>query len=243
MIRHYRTEKEKKEEDEWELVSSDSDSKAREDEISRPMEKKIIDDDFPLLIHKSVSTPNFTDEESYILDYESSIDFIDTSFCSQTSTPLTAPTLRKVPSFKDMILTNLPQLENEEVERQKKIKLDEEKVRMEALLRQKVKPRLIVNKIKRCTKSTGDLRTLVCIQEDEDIEVGGVDVIHEEDISGETDAMDYYHRKDRGCLNHKNSLKLRPDEAKRKQRIVTKKNAQRQMQRESAKRNGMQEKV
>jgi len=54
--------------------------------------------------------------------------------------------------------------------------------------------------------------------------------IHEEEVLGETDASDYYHRKNVGRASRTNGLKLRPDEAKRKVFIVAKKDAQRQKQ-------------
>lgn len=79
----------------------------------------------------------------------------------------------------------------------------------------KIKPKIVVTPIKRCSKSTGDLRSLV---------------IHEDDVLGESDAMDYYHRKAMGASGRVNSLKLRPDEAKRKSITMYKKQVQRQQQ-------------
>jgi hypothetical protein len=79
--------------------------------------------------------------------------------------------------------------------------------------RPRVKPRFIVKKpMKRCAKSTGDLTSLV-IQEDEE-------------VIGASDAMEFYHRKALGEQTRKNGLKLRPDEAKRKQIIMNKKSLQ-----------------
>jgi hypothetical protein len=80
--------------------------------------------------------------------------------------------------------------------------------------RTRVKPRFVVKKpMKRCIKSTGDLKSLV-IQEDEE-------------IIGAGDAMEFYHRKELGVQTRKNGLKLRPDEAKRKEMIMQKKGLQR----------------
>jgi hypothetical protein len=70
----------------------------------------------------------------------------------------------------------------------------------------------IVSSIKRCTKSTGDLRSLA------EAEV---------DVLGDTDAMDYYHRKALGAKGRVNGLRLRPDEAKRKEITMNKKQMQR----------------
>lgn len=79
----------------------------------------------------------------------------------------------------------------------------------------KVKPKFVVTPIKRCSKSTGDLRSLV---------------INEDEVLGESDAMDYYHRKAMGASGRVNSLKTRPDEAKRKSITMYKKQVQRQQQ-------------
>jgi hypothetical protein len=85
--------------------------------------------------------------------------------------------------------------------------------------RPRVKPRFVVKKpMKRCIKSTGDLKSLV-IQE-------------EEEVIGAGDAMEFYHRKALGAQTRKNGLKLRPDEAKRKQMIMQKKGLQRSESRE-----------
>jgi hypothetical protein len=86
--------------------------------------------------------------------------------------------------------------------------------------RPRVKPRFVVKKpMKRCIKSTGDLKSLV-IQEDET--VGAV----------ASDAMEFYHRKALGAQSRNNGLKLRPDELKRKQIIMHKKGLQRSESRE-----------
>jgi len=91
----------------------------------------------------------------------------------------------------------------------------------------KIKSRYVVVKpIKRCAKSTGDLLSLA-EQEEEELHGGGGGGGAP---MGETDAMDYYHRKSHGAKGRENGLKLRPDEAKRKEMIVNKKNAQRQQQ-------------
>jgi hypothetical protein len=77
----------------------------------------------------------------------------------------------------------------------------------------KIKPKIVVAPIRRCSKSTGDLRSLV---------------IDEDEVLGESDAMDYYHRKSMGASGRVNSLKVRPDEAKRKSITMYKKQMQRQ---------------
>ena len=55
------------------------------------------------------------------------------------------------------------------------------------------------------------------------------------DVLGETDAMDFYHRKDKGSKGTSNKKKLRPDEAKRRDIIMHKKEMQRKKQAESQK--------
>jgi hypothetical protein len=73
-------------------------------------------------------------------------------------------------------------------------------------------PKFVVRSITRCAKSTGDLHALS----------------EEADVIGDTDAMDYYHRKALGVKGRANGAKLRPDEAKRKAITMHKKSLQRQ---------------
>jgi len=49
-------------------------------------------------------------------------------------------------------------------------------------------------------------------------------------VLGDTDAMDFYHRKAKGSMSRSNGLKIRPDEAKRKEISMYKKDLQRQRQ-------------
>jgi hypothetical protein len=67
---------------------------------------------------------------------------------------------------------------------------------------------------------------------------GGGEGISDGDVLGETDAMDYYHRKDKGSKGTSNKKKIRPDEAKRKEISMYKKDLQRQKQAESQKGSG-----
>lgn len=83
----------------------------------------------------------------------------------------------------------------------------------------RIRPRFVVTPIKRCAKSTGDLQSLSKIEEDED-----------EEILGDSDAVEFYNRKAQGSKGRVNGQRLRPDEAKRKQMIVYKKDLQRQQQ-------------
>mmetsp|Transcript_6406 Transcript_6406/g.9309 ORF Transcript_6406/g.9309 Transcript_6406/m.9309 type:complete len:310 (+) Transcript_6406:100-1029(+) len=153
---------------------------------------------------------------------------------------------KKFPSFKDAILLNAKEVQNEQdrmLNRRQKIK---EKLQKEHLQRRKSnKPKLVVSPIKRCARSTGDLTKLMIIQEGDDNHqdsgaVGGATnassflqnsiPIQEEEVMGETDAEEFYSYKAMGSVSRKKSLKIRPDEAKRKQFIMHKKGSQRRRQ-------------
>jgi hypothetical protein len=84
----------------------------------------------------------------------------------------------------------------------------------------KFKSRIVVAPIKRCTKSSPDLRSLVNVNEEDD---GG-------EILGFNDAHEFYARKAHGEASRFNGKKIRPDEAKRREWIINKKDAQRQQQ-------------
>ncbi len=85
------------------------------------------------------------------------------------------------------------------------------------------KPKFVVKQISRCSKSTGDLQSLARIAEHDDP--------YDEDlVLGETDAQLYYSQKAQGKLGRKNGRKIRPDEAKRLQITMAKKDDQRQRQ-------------
>jgi hypothetical protein len=53
----------------------------------------------------------------------------------------------------------------------------------------------------------------------------------DDEAIGATDAMDFYHRKALGAKGRTNGLKIRPDELKRKQFTLQRKEMQRQAQR------------
>lgn len=92
----------------------------------------------------------------------------------------------------------------------------------------KKRPKFVVKPIKRCVKSTGDLRSLARIAE-----CGG-NGNGSDDIMGDTDAELYYSQKSQGKLGRKNGQKTRPDEAKRLQITMAKKEDQRQRQKAAA---------
>jgi len=149
--------------------------------------------------------------------------------------PVQSSNMRRVPSFKDAILLNAEETRNE-IQLKKQ---HQEKARIEAL---KNRPRsknikFVVTPIKRCTKSTGDLRSLVKV-EDDDVDYGGGGgggAVSNDLILGDSDAAEFYASKGHARMSRKNGQKLRPDEAKRKEMIIYKKNLQRQQQQSKSK--------
>eukprot|EP00978_Attheya_sp_CCMP212_P002557 scaffold5201_cov54-Attheya_sp.AAC.1 len=167
---------------------------------------------------------NTADDTRSILTTDSvfSMDTSHTSVWGSSSSSLTRKT-----SFKDMIMRN-PQEELEE-----KVNQD-----VKPVVRKKFRPRLVVKPITRCIKSTGDLISLSQIQEEEESHGGGGGgggafggiSIEEDEAVGDSDAMEFYHRKNKGATGRVNGLKARPDEAKRKEIIIHRKEAQRKRQ-------------
>jgi hypothetical protein len=98
--------------------------------------------------------------------------------------------------------------------------------------RPRIQPRFIVvqsppTRIRRCSKSTGDLMSLNGVSltshrldcEDTETEPSDSDRFHDDE---------FHSRKEFGSASRINGLKLRPDEAKRRQMIIYKKDQQRQ---------------
>jgi hypothetical protein len=214
--------------DEWENLSS------------IPRKEHIIN---KTSFHRCASTPEFSnlqDEDSYVLDCST-----DTSVDAQSLSTVddavllshTKSSMRKVPSFKDIIMLNAQARETEDANQKNLLQKHHDKLRADALKKRKAaRPKLVVNTIKRCTKSTGDLRSLVIHEDPEDdgFGGGGGGTIHEHEVLGDTDASEFYNRKNKGSISRHNGAKIRPDEAKRKEMIIHKKNAQRKAQEERA---------
>lgn len=241
--------------DDWEYVSSNSDGTTNTDETKesnstpRSESKEDMEEECSLM-HRCDSTPAFSsfssigsihtfegDDGSYVLECDSSIDVLSISTNNHDTVLLshkeTNGTMKKIPSFKDMVASNIQQLEDQEREKKTKEKALEDRKRLEAVQRRKkIKPRLVVSPIKRCARSTGDLRSLVIHEEEEGHSggLGSMAVHEEEEILGASDAMEYYNRKSHGSKGRANGKKIRPDEAKRKEMIIHKKNAQRKAQ-------------
>jgi len=204
--------------------------------------KSMEDDDESSFDHCSCSVMSI---EAHSVRTESSSSHVLVSHTTPEK-PLT----RRVPSFRDAILLNAQEAKKEEATA---AQLREQAKRLlwnEALAKRKAsKPRLLVVKTppkisRRNSKSTGDLNCLMhsnaTIYEDhEDHEDdmcggggGGFDTVQEHDVMGDTDATDFYAQKSKGGSSRMNSKKLRPDEAKRLDIILHKKEEQKKKQRE-----------
>jgi len=230
--------------DEWENLSSSeplvSENSEETTKVSIPRKKHIIN---KASFHRCASTPEFSnlqDEDSYVLDCST-----DTSVDAQSLSTVddavllshTKSSMKKIPSFKDIIMLNAQARETEDAKKKNLLNKHHDKVRADALKKRKAtRPKLVVNTIKRCTKSTGDLRSLVIYEDPEDdgFGVGSGGTIHEHEVLGDTDAIEFYNRKHKGSVSRHNGAKIRPDEAKRKEMIIHKKNAQRKAQEERA---------
>jgi len=198
------------EQDGWEMLSVD-DGPVLEPAVVVQADKNVL--------QHSISTPDLhrlTLESVAELQEE---DNADSSF-SMVSGPASVISLSSNPwsgiSFRDAILSSPPGGSEAEPLSSKESKQSEIRPRRQP----RIKPKFVVKPIKRCAKSTGDLQSFAKKYDDES-----------DDALGACDAMDYYHRKDKGQQGRQNGLKLRPDEAKRKQIIVNKKDMQRRAQR------------
>lgn len=131
-------------------------------------------------------------------------------------------------SFRDAILQTSTSVDTGESGGEPKSGLEQA-----ARIRKARKPQFVVTPIRRCSKSTGDLKSLFRIAEDDLDHHYGHDSFNNQ-IMGETDAQEFYSRKAVGKTAHQNGLKTRPDEAKRLQMSMAKKNEQRQRQHASS---------
>lgn len=181
-------------EDEWEIVGQDDDTDGDEIQVVPSSMRKL---------RHCASSPDLRSigralESVSEHDEDVTIDSIDLSAVLVS---------KKTTSFRDAILSHSTEPSDE--------KKDADIAKSSSLRQKKIKPKIVVKPIRRCSRSTGDLQSLV---------------IHEDEVLGETDAMDYYHRKAMGASGRINSLKMRPDEIKRKNITMYKKQSQRQQQ-------------
>lgn len=139
-------------------------------------------------------------------------------------------------SFRDIILKENEEESGNLTDRKSSIgAIDKEKqIQQQAPARNfKKKPKFVVTPIKRCARSTGDLRSLSLITEEScENESGGHGCGNDSDehILGETDAELFYNQKAQGRLGRTNGRKIRLDEKKRLEMTMAKKNDQRQRQ-------------
>lgn len=239
--------------DEWEFVSEDSSSTSSNGNNDDGRIESLAMN--PKILHHCASTPDLNQYKSYdpkAEDEEESFDHcsmgVDAqSVVSESSHVLVShtekPLTRRVPSFKDAILLNAQETKREEADASKRREHAQMMLRKEALAKRS-KPRLVVKSVAKITqrnsKSTGDLNCLLhsynTIHEDEDECHGGgggfAAVQEDEEIMGDTDAQDFYAQKSKGGSSRANSKKIRPDEAKRLDIILHKKEEQRRQQRE-----------
>lgn len=182
-------------EDEWEIVRQD-------DDTDEAVEIQVLPSSMRKLRH-CASSPDLRFigralEAVTEHDEDVTVDSIDSAAVLVS---------KKRTSFRDAILSQSTEPSDE--------KKESEAAKNPVTRQKKIKPKIVVTPIKRCSRSTGDLQSLV---------------IHEDEVLGESDAMDYYHRKAMGASGRVNSLKTRPDEAKRLSITLSKKHAQRQQQ-------------
>lgn len=204
-------------------------------------------------MHHCESTPNFgsiyfeeTEEEESFMEIDGENRSIATTVTDYSHviveetpacvTPMKGGLVKvhRVPSFKDAILLNAQEIQKEKQEKERQEEEDRIKLKMMKKNYKRPSARFVVKEIKRCSRSTPDFSTLQKVEEDNDHLGGGYgggggggDFCSNSEILGETDAFDFYARKSMGATAHKNGTKLRPDEAKRKEFSVYKKNVQR----------------
>lgn len=133
----------------------------------------------------------------------------DDSSYSVVSRPGSVVSLMSGMSFKDAVSSSRPQSPSPDAR--------DDQAPRSAPRPRRIKAKFVVTPIKRCAKSTGDLQSLT-IHEEEEVE----------NFMGDADAPEYYSQKAVGARGRANGLKIRPDEAKRKEFTLQKKSMQRQ---------------
>lgn len=185
----------------------------------------------PRNLRHCVSSPDFSSINAPLLDAVAEGEELDAfSLISGPASVMTASTGMMV-SFRDAMLAT-PGKDVEPAKSQLSSTLP-----LTRKQRSRIQPRFVVvaspppTAIRRCFKSTGDLKSLVPATMDE----------HDDDknsgdgSSGVCDTVEFYNRKALGSASRSNGLKLRPDEAKRRDMILFKKELQRQKAKTSSK--------
>lgn len=182
--------------------------------------------EFLLDRQRSFSTPDFIHLERTASSHEAADDdgfshnhhdhFSNEDDSHRTYPPPTATNTWGGVSFRDIVISQMHGLADEVV-------VDHPQRQQSPLaLSNKPKPRFVVTPVPmRQYESTPNLRSL-----------GGSTTTAAIDdtnlILGDSDAMEFYHRKAKGFAGRKNGFKMRPDEAKRLSIIMHKKELQRQ---------------
>lgn len=203
--------KETKEPDEeWELLSAGAEAPAENDIPAKEEKAKTtVVQGNPKMLRHCASSPDLRcfDHSIYEEDEEDEHKEAEDSSYGMLSTPGSVITWGSGLSFKDALKTSTGKEQDT---------TSDSPISPSRTPRPFRKPRIIVKapSIRRCSQSSPNLMGL--IQEDQ------------ETVMGETDAAEFYHRKAKGAQGRSNGLKLRPDEAKRKQYAVNKRDIQRQ---------------
>lgn len=223
-----------KEGEDWELVPEDAAvpqvkfQLTTSQQTSQQTNQEIAHKENPKMLLHSQSSPNLRDytiEESES-DSESSFEHVEQPHASQddassnfslvSGTPSVNSIWSSRISFKDALLKKdqAPIPEDSEAQQQPQKKHHGQRIK-------KIKPKFIVQQVAplKHAKSMGDLTK--CLEDDDD---------DGEDVLGDSDAHEYYSRKAQGSLGRRNGRKQRPDEKKRLQITMAKKNSQRARQ-------------
>ncbi|GAX18116.1 hypothetical protein FisN_25Hh097 [Fistulifera solaris] len=190
--------------DDWELIASDEPESSSEPPVMIEVPRR------PRSLSSSFSTPDLSryDILESVPEEESCLKCHDDSSYDLVAGPRSVWSVASSTlSFRDAILQKTSDTKSQPTTQQEKLQ--------PTLRPFRFKPKFVVEPIQRCAKSTGDLLSLGKIDEDDD------------DIIGETDAMEFYHRKSSGARSRYNGAKIRPDEAKRLQITMHKKHLQR----------------
>jgi hypothetical protein len=201
--------------EEWEMVPPEPTASAQ---VTFDVDAIHITNENPRCLKHCQSLPDFLNYqvEEDDSEEESAVMIEDSSMMSASVVMVPSPntlnsSFAKV-SFKDAILSK-----SDHLSKQNDAALLNGSEPKQSKLR-KVKPKFVVTPIKRCVRSTGDLKTLGRQMNDDD------------DVLGDSDAHEFYSRKAHGSATRQNGMKTRPDEAKRLQITMAKKNLQRERQ-------------
>ncbi|EJK46056.1 hypothetical protein THAOC_35298 [Thalassiosira oceanica] len=168
---------------------------------------------------------------------------------------------KKTPSFADMLKINMSSGVGEWGTNKEETEARLKNVQNKHRIRVRTKPKIVVTEMKHAL-STGDLTKMAEMEEERERDLGRnrrprrqLSAMMEEEeadlmigrgsgdgggttggdcgyVLGDTDAMDFYHRKEAGSKSTHNKKKERPDEAKRKEISMHKKDMQRKKQAE-----------